>query len=266
MPSLSIKKSAFRLYRFSSLVAAVFLVLVPLSGEAQQQQQQQAGLAPFLDVVVVQVKAGQGPEFEELVKKFAAAARKANLPPVQIFEVVRGTQGVYHIVTPMQALAQMDNPPPPPLKPEDMANLFNRLLPTLASGHSFVARTYPQFSILPSAPPAPASSLAVLITTRVVAGRQAEYLKWVGSDLVPAIKKAKVPSYVMSGGFLGDSDQNFYGVVPVANWAAFDGPNPLVAAMGQAAFDKMFDKLDGIVESGELTLLRPRPDLANPTP
>jgi hypothetical protein len=260
------EKSAVRLCCLASLVGAVLLALVPLSGEAQQQQPQQAGLTPFLDVTIAQVKAGQAAEFEDLVKKFSAAANKANLPPVQIFEVIRGSPGQYHIVVPVQALARNDNPPPPPMKPEDMANLVNRLLPTLSSGHNLVARTYPQLSILPTAAPTAAPSLAVLFTTRVVAGRQDEYLAWVESDLLPAIKKANVGFYVLSSGFLGDSGQNFYGVAPVPNWAAFDGPNPLVTALGQAAFQRMIDKLNGIVESEELTLLRVRPDLANPTP
>lgn len=246
--------------RFSGLVSvltsAALLALLPLSSQAQQTPPQ---VPAWLSVLIVHVKSGQGPQFEDLVKKITMASNKANRPPVQVFQVVNGEQGVYHIVSTHQALAENDNPLPPPMKPEDMANIINRLLPTTDSARSFTARTYPQYSMLDAngAPP----KLEILRTTRVVATRGDDYVKWLERYLMPALKEAKVSNFVLSRGFLGDSPQNFYLTVPVANWAEFDQPDPVGAALGQAATDR----LRGIVESTEITLVRPRPDLANPT-
>jgi hypothetical protein len=48
----------------------------------------------------------------------------------------------------------------------------------------------------------------------------------------------------------------------VADWAAFDEQDPLVAAVGQKAWQQIMAKLNGIAQFGETTLLRTRPDLA----
>jgi len=102
----------------------------------------------------------------------------------------------------------------------------------------------------------------------LVRGKTA-YLEWVENDLVPAMKKANAANNmtsIMSRGIFGDSPQNFYRISMVANWAALDSPNPVAASMGQAAYSRMQAKLNGIVESTDLLLVRPRPDLANPAP
>ena len=98
-------------------------------------------ITPWLDVTIIEVKQGHAPEVEDLMKKVTAAARKANRPPVQIFQVVRGEQSVYHVVNTHQALAENDNPLPPPLPPQEMANFVSQLTPNLASVRSFLARS-----------------------------------------------------------------------------------------------------------------------------
>ena len=67
----------------------------------------------------------------------------------------------------------------------------------------------------------------------------------------------------MSQGAFGDSDQNFYHAIPIANWAALDQPDPLVTAIGQRRADQMIDALDGIVDSSEVIIARIRTDSYN---
>ena len=249
---------SIRLYCISSLVAVLFVALLPTSTRAQDQQ----AAAPWVNVTVVHVKPGQTANFEDRIKEVTAASAKAKRPPVEIYEVVRGDQGTYHIVAQVPALAQNDNPLPPPMEPGEMANFLNRLLPTIDSSHNFIARNYPQDQI--SGDGDAQAKLLLLRSVHVASQRGDDFVKWVESDLLPNLKKAKM-SFTLARGSYGDSAQNFYIAEPVADWAALDKPSPIAAMLGEKGMKQLTDKLKGIVESGEMTLFRPRPDLANPT-
>ena len=249
--------------RIRLLVGVVLVALLQASASISAwAQDQQETLAPWLDITIVQVKAGHQGEFEDLMKKITAANIKAKRPPTGVYQVVAGSPGTYHILTGMQKLAENDNPPPPPMKPEEMANVVNRLLPTLAEGHILYARTFPQYQTQGDGDAD--AKLMLLRTVRVVAQRGDDFLKWVDNDLMPAMKKAKM-GVTVSQGIFGDSPQNYYFASPVANWAALDQPDPLRESMGAKAYQQMLDKLKGVIESNELTLLRFRDDLSNPT-
>jgi hypothetical protein len=249
---------SIRLYCISSLVAVLFMALLPTSARAQDQQ----AAAPWFNVTVVHVKPGHTADFEDRVKGIAAASAKAKRPPIEIYEVVRGDQGTYHIVAPVQKLAENDNPLPPPMGPGEMANFINRLLPTIDSSRNFIARNYVQDQITGDGDAQ--AKLLLFRSVRVVAQRGDDFVKWVESDLLPNLKKAKM-SFTFAQGSFGDSAQNFYVAEPVADWAALDKPSPIEAMLGAKGMKQLTDKLKGIVEYSELTLFRPRPDLANPT-
>ena len=244
--------------RIPLLVGVVLVGLLPASAWAQDQQQT---TPPWLEVTVVHVKAGHQAEFEDMVKKLTMAGAKAKSPPVEVAQVVEGDQGVYHIVAYHQKLAEKDNPPPPPMKPEEMAGVIGRLVSTLGQGRTFLAASLPQFSTEGDGDAQP--KLLFLRKVHVAANRGDDFVKWIETDLMPAIKKAKM-GLTVSRGVFGDSPQNFYFASPVANWAAFDQPDPLRAAMSAKAYQQMIDKLKGITEGQEITVLRLRSDLSSP--
>ena len=255
---LSKNGSAMHRYCMLSILAAAIVALSTTPTSAQDQQ----APAPWVNVTVVHVKPGQAANFEDRIKEVTAASAKAKRPPVEIYEVVRGDQGTYHIVAQIPALAQNDNPLPPPMEPGEMANFLNRLLPTIDSSHNFIARNYPQDQI--SGDGDAQAKLLLLRSVHVASQRGDDFVKWVESDLLPNLKKAKM-SFTLARGSYGDSAQNFYIAEPVADWAALDKPSPIAAMLGEKGMKQLTDKLKGIVESNEMTLFRPRPDLANPT-
>lgn len=232
------------------LTAALMLVLDSAPTYAQGAQQ-----VPWLSVYILHVKPDRVGELESLAKQMTAAEKKAGEPATQIWEVVAGEGGVYHIVPPMASMGMLDTAKPP-LDPAAMALWEQRVTNTIDASKHFYARMISQ-TAPENAPPA---ALTVLRTVKVVAGKQDAFIAWAKSDLAPAMKKANLGD-TFSQGALGDSPRNFYFAGDVADWAQFDKPDPLATALGEKGTQMLFDKLNGIVEDNEVTVLRPRPDL-----
>jgi hypothetical protein len=254
--------------RSLALVAAA--LAISASAHAQQgrqgqepqriQQSQQTQLSPWLDVAIVEVKGGRAADFEDRVKELMTARANANMPPTLTAQVVAGQPNVYHFVSPMQNLASNDNPTEP-MSPEKMAMWQSRISETTDSVRFFAARTYPEYEIAtPQGAPAP--TLLFLRRVEIAPGRQADYEAWVDGELMPALRETDVLGHTMSSGFVGDSPQNFYHAIPLENWAALDGQDPLREVMSQAQYDRLIAGLVGIVQEDEITLLRLRNDLA----
>lgn len=238
--------------RITRLVVISFAALLVLPALAQDA-------APaWIQVVIVQVKPGHAPEFEDRISELMQARQAAGQPLGNVFEVEAGSPGEYHVVTPLQSMGQLETQAPP-MAPPEMVAWTNRVLQHVDSTHWFYARLYPEHGITTDA--AAAANLLILVKRRVVDGKQAEYQAWVADHMMPAARGADMLGHTFSQGIFGDSPQNFYHAMPVANWAAFDTPNPMQQSLGQRAYDQLMNRLDGVVESTDLTVATVRSDL-----
>jgi hypothetical protein len=256
--------------RWLALVAAALAVSGSAQGQqtqrnqqtqpqTQESQSQQTEPSPWLDVVIVEVKGGRTADFEDRVKELMTARAEAKMSPTLAAQVVAGRPNVYHFVSPMQNLGSKDNPTEL-MSPEEMATWQSRISETTDSVRFFAARTYPEHAIaMPQDAPEP--SLLLLRRVAVAPGRQADYEAWVDGELMPALRESDVLGHTMSSGFVGDSPENFYHAIPIENWAALDGQDPLREVLSQAEYDELIAGLVGIVQEDEVTLLRLRNDL-----
>lgn len=238
--------------------ALVLLIALPLPAKAQEGEP-----APWLQVRIVEVKPDRTGEFEDLVKDLMAARAEAGMPAIMAYQVVRGDVGTYHFVEPLTNLGQLDEAPEPPMPPAEMAAWESRIVETLQSNRFFIARTYPDHSFQTDA--AENAELMMLYIQHTHRDRGTAYEEWVAEDLVPALQEAEILGHTMSRGAIGDSGQTWYHAVPIANWAAFDEPDPIVAALGEDAAERLFRQGDKLVDSGENVLVRMRADLSSPT-
>ena len=79
----------------------------------------------------------------------------------------------------------------------------------------------------------PPTARVLVTTTQVKPGMAPEYRAILQNEAVPANKKAGVPwRWVFQGGPLSGQANTYVTVVPVANFALFDGPNPMQRALG----------------------------------
>ncbi len=233
-----------------ALAAAAAFVSMPASAQDDQPA--------WLDVAIVQIKPGHAPDFEPLVRELMQALQAAGRPTPQVFEVVIGRPGEYHLVTPVASIAANEMAGPP-MEQAQMAVWMQRVTQHIDSVRFFYARLHPEHGIQTDA--GGSAEIMVLQTIRTVSGMQNEYAEWVADYLVPALRETDIAGHTLSSGAFGDSSQNFYHAMPVSGWDYLDMQGPLQRSMGQAAYDRMIDRVDGIVESNSSVVARMRGDL-----
>jgi hypothetical protein len=238
-----------------STIASIAFLAVSMSPMASAQE----NAPPWLDVVRVQVKGGMGLDFEDRVKELQDARRAAGMPAMQVFQIVRGQPNEYHLVTPVSSLAEA-NAPAQVMSPAENATWIGRITSTVDSARFLYAITYPQHGVEGPEGGAP-PELLVLRTSRVVSGKEAEYEDWIANQYMPAFRQSNPLGHTMARGVFGDDVSTFYHAQPIANWAAFDAGDPLLAVLGQRRMEQVLDAIDGVVERSELAIARIRYDL-----
>lgn len=250
-----LEMAAGRIGRAGACLLGAALLAVGLSATAQAQNN---GPAPWLHVVIVEVRGGQSAQFEDLLRDYLAAAQDAGNPPSQVFQVVLGHPNEYHIVTAVQSIEGYENMPPP--MPEAMAALWqSRITDTVHSVRFFYAATFPDHGVQAPAN-APQPSLLLLRKIKVDQGKEAAYESWVADQYMPAFRQTDPLGHTMSHSIYGDSILNYYHAYPLAGWADLEAPDPLIEVLGQR-YDRVFGAIDDIVVEHEMVVARPRPDL-----
>ncbi|MGD8341175.1 MAG: hypothetical protein PVH89_10355, partial [Gammaproteobacteria bacterium] len=212
----------------------------------------------WLSVAIVQTKAGHAPDFEALAGDLMHAQQEAGMPASQIYEVILGNAGEYHIVTPVASIAATETSPPP-MAPEAMAVWLSRVTQHIDSVRFFYSQIHAEHSIQTDA--GGSAPFLLLQTVRTVAGMEDEYVEWIADFLMPALRGSDVAGHTLSSGVFGDSPQNFYHAIPVTGWAYLDQPHPLARSMGQRAFEQLMGRTEGLVESNSIVIARARNDL-----
>ena len=238
------------LYAVLASMASIVLMSAPASA--------QDGQPAWLSVAIVQVKAGHAPDFEALASDLMHAQQEAGMPAGQIYEVLLGNAGEYHVVTPVASIAANETSPPP-MAPEAMAVWLSRVTQHIDSVRFFYAQIHAEHSIQTDA--GAGAEMLLLQTIRTVAGMEDEYVDWVTDFLMPALRESDVAGHTLSSGLFGDSPQNFYHAVPVVSWSFLDQPHPLMRSLGQRAFEQLVERTEGIVESNSIVVARARNDL-----
>ena len=89
----------------------------------------------------------------------------------------------------------------------------------------------------------------------VTVGRNAEFEALFADKVLPAIAATGVTGYRMYQTVTGGSQQEYFGVMPIGNYAALDGWSPL-QALGEAQAAQVLSELSGLVESIEYSIVQ----------
>jgi hypothetical protein len=111
-------------------------------------------------------------------------------------------------------------------------------------------------------PAADAPMFFQVMIVRVKPDMVREYMELQKNETVPALKKAGVKSReAYSTGAFGENFE-FVFVTDIENFAQYDGPNPIVRALGEEGAAAYFAKNRKLIEGSRTYAFRARPDLS----
>jgi len=125
----------------------------------------------------------------------------------------------------------------------------------------------------PPKPAAPESQMLVITFVKVRPGMAPEYIDLQTKEVMPAQKKGGgLGREAYSSGLAGPPGEYVY-VAPIASFAQFDGPSPMIKALGEEGAAALNAKVAKLAEPMGSAVVRTRPDLsympdpkASPTP
>jgi hypothetical protein len=260
---------------FSSVLSlSVALMLVALTTLAQTtpaQKAQPAAQAPapqWLSINVIRVKPDMVTEYQDFVKKeVIPTLQKGGVKERSAFaSAVFGESYEYVFVTPIESVAQYDGQSPI-IKAlgEEGALAYNaKVRRFIVSSRTFAVQTRPDLSYMGKMTGPP--KLAVINSTHIAPGRNADFENIIKNDILPALKKADVPGYLVSQTAFGGDPFEYTSLTLADSFAEIAKGSPIIRGMGQEGFNKFLLKLAGIVVHQERTIGRFVPDLSFPAP
>jgi hypothetical protein len=120
------------------------------------------------------------------------------------------------------------------------------------------------------APKASAQQSEWLLVTMVTVnpGAGPEYVALQTNETMPALKKAGESGRLAWSSGIASTPGEFVFVAPIKSFAQFDGPTPMVTALGQEGAAALGAKTSKLVKTTKRMIVRTRPDLSyrpNPT-
>ena len=104
--------------------------------------------------------------------------------------------------------------------------------------------------------------------TKLNAGATTDYIELQTKEVMPAQKKGGGAGRQAWSSGISGRPREFVYISPIKSFAQFDGPSPLVTALGQAGADALNAKGAKLAEPQKSMIVRTRPDLSylpNPT-
>jgi hypothetical protein len=212
---------------------------------------QQAPRSERLMVTIVNVKPELADEYETFVKNETnPALQKAGVKWRDAWKTAMfGTAFEYVYVEPIENYSAFDGPGPieKALGKDGNAAWSAKSRKFITGVRRMVIQTRPDLSYNPGMP-AP-GGVAVITHATAAQGRNAELESWVINDLLPVMRQAKVPAYLVSQVQLGGNANEYITLVMHANMAELEKGPPAYRVLSKEAGDKMYAKLP----SGALT-------------
>ncbi len=154
----------------------------------------------WLSVTIVKVKPELQNEYVDFVKnETMPALQKGGMKQREAWQTgVFGEGFQFAYVTPIEKFAQYDEDSPiVKAFGEDGARAYNtKVRRFIESSRTFAVQTMPELSYIPD--PMKVPKLAILTTTSVLPGRATDFEAAIKGDVLPAMKKAQVPGYLVS--------------------------------------------------------------------
>jgi hypothetical protein len=206
------------------------------------------------------VKADRTGDFKSILKELQAVARKAGYNRgASWWESQTGPSELVRVIY-FSKWSEIDS------QQAALKEVAAEIAPLLARWDQCIDHTerivdvvMPDLS-LPMSGEAPAmlTNLRVLVKPE----RVDEYLALLKSDLLPAVQKSGMKTFLTSRTSFGGRATEFRSAIALKGWSDLDGASPIVTAMGgDAAYQKFLAKVRPLLVESEYTIYRHRADL-----
>ncbi len=212
-------------------------------------------------VTTIQVKPGMGGEYQDYLKNDAnPALQKGGVKQRAVWTTATfGEGGEYVILTPIESLAQFDNPSPvvKALGQEGAAALLAKRARLISSSRDVLITARPDLGVAPKADYA--YKLGFGANVNVTPGRTAEYEKYV-KDLSATVAKTNAKGVLVGKAGLGGDPNSYRLMVLFDNWADLE---KFQAAYAKASAEtKLTPAAAGAVAHSEWRVYRYVPELS----
>ncbi len=252
------------LVRIKLVCVAAAVLMMTVAG-IETLLAQTARQSERLMVTIVNVKPDKVDEYETLVKNETnPALQKAGIKWREAWKTAMfGNSFDYVYVEPIDNMAAFDGPGPieRALGKEGNAAWSARSRSMINGVKRMQINTRPDLSFDGDGSRAP--GVAVVTHATAAQGKNAELEAWVKADLLPAMRQAKVPAYLVSQMGLGGNANEYITLVMHANMAELEKGPPVYRVMTKEAGDKLYAKLPaGVLVNVERYVVRFSPELS----
>ena len=249
-----------------SLAALLVAVMIAPSGFAQGRNvSKQSASSPqarqLFTVQFLRIKRDLAAEWREFRKnETMPMLQKAGISRQTLWNTAVFGEGGMLVVTPIESLAQFDNPGPTvrALGQEGSAAYIARAVRFVESSHSVAIETRPELS----SPPTPdyQARIAIITTTTIMVGRDDDYENFIKTSVLPTVRKAAPKGYLVARVVYGGNLSQYISVVLLDSFA--DLQKFRESLNKEAATARLAAKSAGLVMSRENAIYRLNPELS----
>ncbi len=214
----------------------------------------------WIQVREVHVKPGRVNDFVRLQIQLSEALKADGRPGRGVWQEIRGDLATFHIVAPVDDLAELDEPNEPVMNEDDWAEWVAAILDVTESSERTILRSHREWTISPEEGSEP--DLLLLRTTTVKPTHMGEYHTWVADKLVPALKKGGAKGVSFNHQVYGGNATTWVVAARLENWAALQRPRGALNYLSDEEYSALVMPAREMTLASDLRILRYRPDIS----
>jgi hypothetical protein len=173
---------------------------------------------------------------------------------------VVGSQNTVAFVTPIKSFGDFDgdNPMVKAVGADGYRAYMSKMSKLINDSHVYIIRARPDLGYQSESTTASNSppKLGVLADVEVMPGRQPDFEALLKTEWAPALKKANVPTYMVSEVVMGGGIGQYYTFTPISNFAQLEKGHPIVQSLGEAGLNRLMAKMGPSIRRAERIVIR----------
>ncbi len=212
----------------SCIAAAIGLMAIAIGPLHVAQAEDEAAGPSYLKFRIQTVKRGHQAQWEKVRMEMRDAARAAGWSFYHVYERHRGPMNGFLIVTPEEAIGE----PAGDIEmaePYSMPDSWFSAIMSHAENSLVLSLEYlPELRTIPDGPVHPGAKYMHLRIRTAAPGRAGDFERWLGEDLVPALRAAEVGDVRNARVVLGGSPRTFVTASFVDGWPYSGDTDPRI--------------------------------------